>query len=165
MKSSYYVALPLFGVVAVLALASTMIMAPVFAQEIVTATIEKNSDFSLSASFHVEGAADTQTVGFLTSSGGDISFKCLKDKDKDKAPPSKETSFKGLQGESKELPFPNGQFDSSVSMDPPSLSASDLCHNSKSNVIIESITYNDVVLHLQVDGEDEDTHEFGTVDP
>jgi hypothetical protein len=58
-----------------------------------------------------------------------------------------------------------GSNDGEVSLGPPS--AEDLCHTSKLNVEIESITYNDVVLHAIPNdpSQPEVTHDFGDVGP
>ncbi len=155
------------SIAVMLALASTTLMAPVFAIDFQhDPTIQKNSDHSLTASFFVtelQGPNGAAKV-FLTSSGGDVKFTCVNDKDKG-APQTKETSFGGLEGEAAE--HDGGTFIGDVSMGPPSLSAKDLCHTDKLNVKIGSITYNDVVLHAQLleDASQHITYEFGDIDP
>ena len=153
------------SVAVLLTLAFTLIMAAAFATS-EGEHVEKNSDHSVTVKFLEIGFSSNDKPGatvFLTSSGGDVKFTCTTKKD-NALPQTKETTFDALKGESHD--FESGVIGGEVSLGPPSLSAKDLCHNAKFNVKIDSITYNDLILHAQpLDGRDEKPYKLGDVDP
>jgi hypothetical protein len=110
------------------------------------------------------------TGAFLTSSGGTAELQCVNPGGGNNPPPKK-VDFGPLQGQTKEIQPRNGQIiTSSVTIGPPPrpplLSAEEICPNPNwTTVAIVSITYNDVVLHIQQDSTDTLTINFGNVDP
>ena len=174
LQTAYTKKFVVLSVAGILALASTMILVPVFAQSgtgiLDVVDTQKGSDHSIRVSFEGDfqgehgGDHDGAKV-FLTSSGGDVKFTCANAKDKG-PPHTNEANFGELKGETKE--FRERLFTGDVSLGPPSLSAKDLCHNAKFNVKIDSITYNDVKLHGIPDVSDGDpptTDNLGNIDP
>ena len=104
------------------------------------------------------------TGAFLTSSGGDASLQCVNPGGN--PPPPKHVSFGPLQGQTTFIQPNNGQITASASIGPPPLpSAAQICPNPNWSVKLVSITYNNVVLHIQQNGADLLTHNFGNVDP
>jgi len=153
-------------VIVAVAIATTLIVSPAMAQPhfLEIPTIERNSNFSLTVDFNATGLADLITTTYLSSSGGDSGLKCVDLQQK--GPPAKLFSFDGLKGQEVIIQPINGEISNSSTIGPPQLSsASDFCFISASNVKIESITYEDVVLHIEQAGEDVLTHDFGNVDP
>lgn len=147
-------------------LGSTLIMSPAMANPrfIENATIEKNSNSSLTAYFNATGLGNLVTTTFLSSSGGDAGLTCVDLSGKGPAP--KLYSFNRQQGHELTIQPVNGKILNSSTMDPPQLpSASDSCFVSALNIKIESITYEDVVLHINQNGVDVLTFDFGSVDP
>lgn len=84
----------------------------------------------------------------------------------EKGPPAKLYSFNGLKGQEVIIQPINGEISNSSTIGPPSQlpSASDFCFASALNVKIDSITYEDVVLHIEQGDDDVLTHDFGNVD-
>jgi len=124
-------------------LASTMFMAPVLAVGFfLDQSLQTNSDSSLTATYRARG---------FSAEGKD-------------QPQTRETTIE-LKGESDN--FDMGSNDGEVSIGPPSTTAEDLCHTSKLDVELESITYTDIVLHAipNDSNEEEVTHEFEDVGP
>jgi hypothetical protein len=154
-------------VIVAVGIALTLIVSPVMAQPqfVETPTIEKNSNFSLTADFNATGLTNLVTTTFLSSSGGDTGLMCVDSSGKG-SPPSKLFTFDGLQGQEVTIQPVNGQISNSSTIGPPQLpSASDVCFISALNVKIESITYENVVLHIMQNGVDVLTFDFGNVDP
>jgi hypothetical protein len=111
--------------------------------------------------------ANIVTGAFLTSYGGTAELQSVNPGGGNN-PPLKKVHFGPLQGQSKEIQPRNGQIiTSSVTIGPPPplLSAEEICPNPNWTVAIVSITYNDVVLHIQQDSTDTLTINFGNVDP
>lgn len=140
-----------------------MVAAPVLAASphfIKTPTITKNADFSLTAKFKAAGLGNVVSDIFLTSSGGTAVLQCV-DPGGNNPPP---TSFGPLQGQVVTVQPKNGQVTASPTLGPPPLpSASDICPNPNWDLRIVSLTYENVVLHLQQNGVDILTFNFGDV--
>ena len=129
-----------------------------------TPTIVKNPDLSLTANFKAAGLGNVVTDIFLTSSGGTAELQCVNPGGKD--PPPKQVDFGPLQGQTVTVTPRNGQVTASPSIGPPPLPGADeICPNPNWTVRVNSLTYEDVVLHLQQGGVDILTHDFGDVDP
>ena len=155
------------SVAVMITLASTMFMAPVFAVGFfLDQELETNSDSSLTATYRARGFAGSPPGAevFLTSNV-DVEFKCTNPNAQGKDQPRTRDTTIELQGES--VQFNQGSNDGEVSIGPPSTTAEDLCHTSKLNVEVESITYTDIVLHAipNDSNEPEVTHEFEDVGP
>jgi hypothetical protein len=129
-----------------------------------TPTIIKNPNFSLTATFKAAGLANVVTDIFLTSSGGTAELQCVNPGGNN--PPPKLVNFGPLQGQTVTVQPRNGQITASATIGPPPLpGASEICPNPNWSVQIVSLTYEDVVLHIQQGGVDILTFNFGTVDP
>src|SRR6266487_5310638 len=129
-----------------------------------TPTIRKNPNFSLTADFKAAGLANIVSQAFLTSSGGTATLQCVNPGGNN--PPPKVVSFGPLQGQVVTIQPRNGQITASASIGPPPLpTASQICPNPHWNVAIVSLTYFNVVLHIQQNGVDILTFNFGNVDP
>lgn len=129
-----------------------------------TPKIVKNPDLSLTASFKAAGLGNVVTDIFLTSSGGVADLQCINPGGNN--PPPKRVDFGPLQGQTVTVTPRNGQVTASPTIGPPALpGASELCPNPNWSVAIISLTYFDVVLHIQQGGVDILTFNFGNVDP
>jgi len=129
-----------------------------------TPKITKNADFSLTATFKAAGLANLPTGAFLTSSGGTADLQCVNPGGNN--PPPKRVDFGPLQGQTTNIPVHNGQITGSATIGPPSLpGASQICPNPSWSVKVLSLTYDNVVLHIQQGGTDILTFNFGNVDP
>jgi hypothetical protein len=154
---------------ATIAASALLLMAPILAAAasphfIGTPTIVKNPNFSLTAHFKAAGLANVVTQAFLTSSGGTAVLQCINPGGNN--PPPKQVDFGPLQGQKTNIQPRNGQITASVSIGPPSLpGASEICPNPNWSVQIVSLTYENVVLHIQQNGVDILTWNFGDVDP
>lgn len=159
------VAVPTAAIVA----SALLLMAPMLATAasphfIGTPTIVKNPNFSLTANFKAAGLGNIVTDIFLTSSGGVADLQCVNPGGND--PPPKQVDFGPLQGQVVTVTPRNGQVTASPSIGPPPLpGAAELCPNPNWDVRINSLTYFDVVLHIQQGGVDILTFDFGDVDP
>lgn len=148
-------------------LAASMVAAPVLAASphfIKTPSIVKNPNFSLTAKFKAAGLGNVITDIFLSSSGGTADLQCVNPGGNN--PPPKRVDFGPLQGQVVTVQPNNGQVSASPSIGPPSLpSAAQICPNPNWDVKIVSLTYDNVVLHIQQNGVDVLTFNFGNVDP
>jgi hypothetical protein len=148
-------------------LAASMVAAPVLAASphfIGTPTITKNSNFSLTAHFKAAGLANVASQIFLSSSGGTAELQCVNPGGNSPAP--KKVDFGPLQGQVVTVQPRNGQVTASPTIGPPALpSASQICPNPGWDVKVVSLTYDNVVLHIQQQGSDILTFNFGNVDP
>jgi hypothetical protein len=150
-------------------LAFAMIAAPSLAfaasaHFIGTPTITKNPNASLTTVFKVAGLGNVVSGAFLTSSGGTAVLQCVNPGGNN--PPPKQVSFGPTQGQTTFIPPSNGQITASASIGPPPLpSSSQICPNPSWSVRLISITYDNVVLHIQQNGQDILTFNFGNVDP
>lgn len=168
------VAAVVIPIVAVIA-SALLLMAPMLAAAaphfVTTPKIVKEPDLSLTATFEAATLGDLVTDVFLTSSGGTAELQCVGPGGNDQRPQS--VTFESLQGQTVQVTPSNGQVTASPTIGPPPLpDADELCPNPQSNapatnwsVRIDSLTYNDVVLHVQQDGVDVLTFNFGDVDP
>jgi hypothetical protein len=152
-------------IVSALLLMSPLLAAAASPHFIGTPTIRKNSDFSLTASFKAAGLANIVSQAFLTSSGGTAVLQCVNPGGNN--PPPKEVTFGPLQGQAVNIQPRNGQITATTNpLGPPPLpSASQICPNPNWSVDIVSLTYNNVVLHIQQNNVDILTFNFGNVDP
>lgn len=129
-----------------------------------TPTIVKNPNLSLTASFKAAGLGNVASDIFLSSSGGTAVLQCVNGGGN--APAPKSVDFGPLQGQIVTVQPRNGQVTASPSIGPPALpGASQICPNANWSVILVSLTYTNVVLHIQQGGVDILTFNFGNVDP
>lgn len=129
-----------------------------------TPSIVKNADLSLTAKFKAAGLGNTATDIFLSSSGGSAEMQCVNPGGNN--PPPKHVDFGPLQGLIVTVQPRNGAVSATPTIGPPALpGASEICPNANWDVDIISLTYENVVLHIQQDGVDVLTYNFGTIDP
>lgn len=161
LQKQVIITIVILSVLAPTLIISTAMASPRFVE---TPTIEKNSNSSLTADFNATGLANLATTTYLSSSGGDSGLTCV-DLQQQSAP-SKLFSFNALKGPEVIIQPVNGEISNSSTIGPPQLpSSSDFCFISALNIEIESITYEDVVLHVQQNGLNVLTFDFGNVDP
>jgi len=156
------VAAAMLGVMAALAIPFAAAGSPHF---IGTPSCTKNADFSLTCSGKAAGLGNSPTGAFLTSRDVSGTIQCQNNGGN--FPPPKGFDFGPLTGPTQNITVHNGQITFSPSIGPPPLpSASDFCPNGKTwRVVILSLTYNGVVLHIQQNGADLLTFDFGSIDP
>jgi hypothetical protein len=70
-----------------------------------------------------------------------------------------------LVGPTEQISPHNGSISFSPTLPIPAVSPAGNCPNSNWKVVVLSVTYFDVVLHLQQSGTDLLTFDFGTIDP
>ena len=129
-----------------------------------TPRITKNSDASLTASFRAAGLGNVVSNVFLSTFGGSAVLQCVNPGGN--SPPPQQVTFGPLQGLAVTVQPRNGQITASPTIGPPALpSSAELCPNPNWSVAIVSLTYFDVVLHIQQQGFDILTFNFGNVDP
>jgi hypothetical protein len=129
-----------------------------------TPRITKNPNASLTATFKAAGLANIVSAAFLTSSGGTAVLQCVNPGGNN--PPPKQVTFGPLQGQVTFIQPRNGQITGSATIGPPPLpGASQICPNPNWSVLLLSITYFNVVLHIQQNNADILTFNFGNVDP
>jgi len=152
----------LLGVVAALAIPMAFADSPHF---IGTPTCTKSADFSLTCSGKASGLGNSPSAAFLTSSDVSGSLQCQNNGGNFPAP--KQFDFGPLTGQTQSITPHNGQITFSPTIGPPPLpSAKDFCPNGKTwRLVVLSLTYDNVVLHIQQGGVDLLTWDFGNVDP
>jgi hypothetical protein len=129
-----------------------------------TPTITKNPNGSLTTVFKVAGLGNVVSGAFLTSSGGTAVVQCVNPGGNN--PPPKQVPFGPLAGQVTFIPPSNGQITATASIGPPPLpSAAQICPNPNWTVALLSITYDNVVLHIQQNNQDILSFNFGNVDP
>jgi hypothetical protein len=129
-----------------------------------TPTVVKNPDFALTANFKAAGLGNVVSQAFLSSSGGIAVLQCVNSGGN--SPPPQQVSFGPLQGQVVTIQPRNGQITASPTIGPPPLpSPSEICPNPNWIVQLVSLTYSNVVLHIQQQGFDILTFNFGNVDP
>jgi hypothetical protein len=158
------IGIPSATIASALLLMAPMLAAAASPHFIGTPTITKNPDFSLTAKFKAAGLGNVVTDIFLTSSGGTADLQCVNPGGNN--PPPKQVDFGPLQGQTVTVTPRNGQVTASPTIGPPPLPGpSEICPNPNWSVQINSLTYENVVLHIQQGGVDILTFNFGDVDP
>jgi hypothetical protein len=130
-------------------------------------TISKNSSGDLKVSFKAAGLGNSATDVFLTASNVRADLQCVNPGGN--SPPPKTAEFGPVTGPTVTVQPRNGQITASPTLPFPA-SEQDLedaadCPNPNWSVDVTNITYEDVELHIQQNGNDILTHDFGDVDP
>jgi hypothetical protein len=156
------------GIIAVLSLIIAAVAAvPALAANphfIGTPTLVENANGSISASGKAAGLAGEVTSTFLTASSAEAVFRC-QNKGQN-LPPGQPVATGELTGPVQNINPRNGQitFRNVTLSPPPAPSVADECPNARNwTLALQSITYFDVTLHLQQNGVDVLTHDFGDV--
>jgi hypothetical protein len=149
-----------------------LLMAPMLAVAasphfIKTPTVTKNDSGDLTVKFKAAGLGNSATDVFLTASDVSADLQCVNPGGN--SPPPKTAEFGPVEGPTVTVQPRNGQITASPTLPFPA-SEQDLedaadCPNPNWSVDVTNITYENVVLHIQQNGEDILTHNFGTVDP
>ena len=128
-----------------------------------TPTLIKNPNFSIQVSFKAAGLANIVSAAFLSSSGGTANLQCQNPGGNN--PPPKTVTFGPIISQPVQIPPSNGQITATTNPlgPPPVPSASQICPNPNWSVQIVSITYFNVVLHIQQSNVDILTFNFDTV--
>lgn len=131
-----------------------------------TPTCTKNtSTFVLTCSGKAAGLDELPTQAFLTASSVDEHVVCVNHGGN--IAPGQGTSTASVQGPTENIAPHNGQITFSVKLNPPPKPTPKQagCPNGNWTVRILSVTYNDVVLHIQQGSTDVLTFSFGDIDP
>jgi hypothetical protein len=133
-----------------------------------TPTCTKNADFSLSCSGKAAGLDELPTSAFLTADKVTQTVRCVNPAGN--IAPGQGTSETNVIGPTQNITPHNGQITFKVSLPAPAVPtpAQAGCPagtRSKWSVQVLSVTYVNVVLHIQQDGTDVLTFPFGTIDP
>jgi hypothetical protein len=156
-------------VVSAFAVAALTFAVPASAQSphfIGTPVCAKNSNTGvLTCSGKAAGLANGPTVAFLTADSVTATFECV-NKGGNVAP-GQPVVQQDVTGPTQNIEPRNGQITFSPSLNPPPTpSARDTCPNGNWTVRRTSLTYNNVVLHIQQpQGTDVLTFNAGTIDP
>jgi hypothetical protein len=121
------------------------------------------SGTTITCSGKAAGLAGTVTEAFLTASSVSVTFQC-QNKGQNFAPGHPAVT-NSVTGSTQTITPRNGQITFSPSLTAPAVNPSGNCPNSNWTVVITSVTFTDVVLHIQQNGVDILTDDFGTIDP
>ena len=154
--------------VATLAAAGMVPASAAFAQSphfIGTPTCTKSTSSGLTCSGKAAGLGNGPTAAFLTASSVTATYECVNHGGN--VAPGQPVVNQNVTGPSQSITPRNGQITFSPNIPPPTPpSAATDCPSGKWTVRLTSLTYNDVVLHIQQPpGTDVLTFSFGTIDP
>lgn len=130
-----------------------------------TPTCSKSNSGVLTCSGKAAGLGNGLTEAFLTASSVTATYECVNHGGN--VAPGQPVVEQDVTGPSQTITPHNGQITFSPSLSPPATpSARSECPNGNWTVRRTSLTYNDVVLHIQQPpGTDVLTYSFGTIDP
>jgi hypothetical protein len=130
-----------------------------------TPTCTKSTSTGLTCSGKAAGLGNGPTAAFLTASSVSATYDCV-NKGGNVAP-GQPVVLQNVTGPTQTIQPRNGQITFSPNIPPPPTpSSKDECPNGNWSVQLTSLTYNDVVLHIQQPpGTDVLTFSFGTIDP
>ena len=158
----------LIVVIAVLAVSGLMLAATAFAESphfIGTPTCTKSLTTGLTCSGKAAGLGNGPTAAFLTADSVSATYECV-NKGGNVAP-GQPVVLSNVTGPAQNITPRNGQITFSPNLPPPPTpSARTECPNGNWSVHLTSLTYTNVVLHIQQPpGTDVLTFSFGTIDP
>jgi hypothetical protein len=130
-----------------------------------TPSCTKSTTSGLTCSGKAAGLGNGPTAAFLTASSVSATYECV-NKGGNVAP-GQPVVLQNVTGPTQNITPRNGQISFSPTIPPPPTpSSASTCPNGNWSVRLTSLTYNDVVLHLQQPpGTDVLTMSFGTIDP
>ncbi len=130
-----------------------------------TPTCTKSTSTGLTCSGKAAGLGNGPTEAFLTASSVTATYECV-NKGGNVAP-GQPIVTQNVTGPTQTITPHNGQITFSPTIPPPTPpSAATECPNGNWKVRLTSLTYSDVVLHIQQPpGTDVLTFDFGTIDP
>jgi len=130
-----------------------------------TPTCTKSISTGLTCSGKAAGLGNGPTAAFLTASSVSATYNCVNHGGN--VAPGQPVVLQNVTGPTQTITPHNGQITFSPNIPPPPTPSSKTeCPNGNWTVVITSLTYNDVVLHIQQPpGTDVLTASFGTIDP
>jgi hypothetical protein len=130
-----------------------------------TPTCTKSLTDGLTCKGKAAGLGNGPTAAFLTASSVSATYECVNHGGN--VAPGQPVVLQNVTGPTQTITPHNGQITFSPTIPPPATpSAKDECPNGNWKVQITSLTFSDVVLHLQQPpGTDVLTFSFGTIDP
>jgi len=157
-----------------LSAAPAMLLAPVLfataaqaqsAHFVGTPSCTKSLPAGLTCSGKAAGLANGPTEAFLTASSISATYNC--ENKGGNIAPGQPVVTQSVTGPVQKITPRNGNIKFSPTIPPPTPpSAATECPNGNWKVVLTSLTYNDVVLHIQQPpGTDVLTFDFGTIDP
>jgi hypothetical protein len=157
--------LPVVGLAAVLALALAPAASAQSPHFVGSVTCTKSLTTGLTCSGKAAGLGNGPTAAFLTASSVSATYECV-NKGGNVAP-GQPTVTQNVTGPAQNITPRNGQITFSPTIPPPPTpSSSSTCPNGNWSVRLTSLTYTDVVLHIQQPpGTDVLTESLGTIDP
>jgi hypothetical protein len=158
----------LIVVIALLAVSGLVLAATAFAESphfIGGPTCTKSLSTGLTCSGKAAGLGNGPTAAFLTADSVSATYECV-NKGGNVAP-GQPVALSNVTGPTQNITPRNGQITVSPNLPPPPTpSARTACPNGNWSVRLTSLTYTNVVLHIQQPpGTDVLTFSFGTIDP
>jgi hypothetical protein len=128
-------------------------------------TCTKSLTAGLQCSGKAAGLGNSPTDAFLTASSVDAEYVCVNRGGN--VAPGQGTETQNVEGPTQTIRPRNGQITfRNVTIPPPATpSAREVCPNGNWTVHLIHLTYNDVVLHIQQNGDDILTKDLGVIDP
>jgi hypothetical protein len=129
-----------------------------------TPTCTKSIDTGLRCSGKAAGLGNSPTNVFLQADSVTAQSVCVNPAGH--VAPGQPVIFQNVQGPTATITPRNGQITFAATIPPPETpSPSEVCPNGRWTVTLTSLTYTNVVLHIQQDSTDILTFHFGTIDP
>lgn len=125
-------------------------------------TITKSTTEGLTVTWKAAGLGNIASGAFLTADQVIAQSTCVNPGGK--VAPGQPLVFQDVQGPTTQIPPSNGQITFTVTLPPPPTpSSSDVCPNGNWSVRLDSLTYVNVVVHIQQDGQDILTGSLGNL--
>ncbi len=159
----------MIGVLPVLAILALPVFGAASPHFIGSPAISKDLVNGLSVSWKVAGQGSFTSAAFLTASTVTANYVCVNNGSN--TAPGQPLVLSNVVGPTTNIPAANGQITFTVGIPPPATpSASTECpshHEGQSQwtVMLTSLTFSDVTLHIQQGGQDLLTANLGTIDP
>jgi hypothetical protein len=126
--------------------------------------ITKSAQTGLTVTWKAAGLGNVASGAFLTADSVVAQSTCV-NKGGNVAP-GQPLVIQDVTGPTTQIPPSNGQITFTVNLPPPPTpSSQDVCPNGNWSVRLDSLTYVNVVLHIQQGGVDILTESLGTIDP
>jgi hypothetical protein len=160
------IAIFIMSMFAVIGLTATTAGAAASPHTIGQPTVDIDASGNLSVDWKVAGLGNFTSAAFLTAERVEATFGCDNPGvggDGIQIPPGQPIVFTDVVGPTTQIPPSNGNITFTVGIPaPPAPSATDFCPGTNWNVVLVSITYVNVVLHIQQNGVDVLTVPLGT---
>ncbi len=149
--------------------AGTLLATPVFAGQanphfIGSPTITKSLSTGLTVSWKAAGLDELPTSAFLTADQVKATYVCVNHGGN--IAPGQPLVLQSVSGPKVDIAPHNGQITFTVTIPPPATpSPSTVCPNGNWSVQLQSLTFVDVVVHIQQNSVDVLTANLGTIDP